>query len=295
MAPWIHDEGDVMSNQEKTERRASDADSDHEELERTQAAYRAARKKLGLSYAPQVAAAVVAGLLLFGAGAGGMYVLLGGNTDARASEQRATELQEKLEKAQKKNETLVKRLDKSKSDLVKLRGELSEERAKNAAAKDGSNDVSETARKESAADAGSLDGTWTSTFTQTHAGHGENCLFGRDNPVKLTVKNWDASTRIFDADLTVAYHGHRTNDILSQTKTVEGDVVKTFPALSGTIDSQGDVTWTLPVDGSTSHTLFIRLEVSGIDERDITMKMTVESYYDSMVVQVRDSYDLARS
>ena len=285
-----------MSNQEQTERRAPDAASDREELERTQAAYRAARKKLGLSYAPQVAAAVVAGLLLFGAGAGGMYVLLGGNTDARASEQQAEGLQEKLEKAEEKNETLVKRLDKSKSDLVRLRGELSEERAKAAAGEGDSNDAAaETAKNDSVAGAGSLDGTWTGTFTQTHAGHGENCLFGRDNPVKLTVKNWDASTRIFGADLTVAYHGHRTNDILSQTKTVEGDVVKTFPALSGTVDSQGDVTWTLPVDGSTGHTLFVRLEVSGIDERDITMKMTVESYYDDMVVQVRDSYDLARS
>lgn len=285
-----------MPNQKSAGKHTPEPASGREELERTKAAYRAARKRLGLSYSPWAAAAVVASVLAFAAGGGGMYALLGGGTDAQASEQRADELQEKLDKAEKKNETLVKRLDAVKSDLADAREDLSKERAKAVAAKSAATDSEKKSEKKgSPADAGSLVGTWSGTFTATHAGHGENCLFGRDNPVKLTVKSWDASTRIFDADLTVAYHGHRTNDIQSQTQTVEGDIVKTFPALSGTLDSQGYVKWTLPTDGSTGHTLYIQLEVSGIDERNITMKMTVESYYDDMVVQVRDSYDLTRS
>ena len=253
------------------------------ELERTRQAYKAARKRLGMSYAPRVAAAVVAGLLLFGGGAGGMYLLLNdGGASAKESAEKMSALQDELDKTKEE-------LEDAKAELAEVKEDTSSETNDNS--KKGDDGDSSASY-----DPTSLVGTWTGKFKETQSHMGENCLFGRNNPAKLVVKNWDPDTKIFDANLTVAYHGHDTSDIGAQVQTVPGDEVKEYKNISGTIEFNGMATWNFKInDEDEQQTVDITLEVEGLDDGNISAEMIVRSYFNALVPQVTDTYELTRS
>lgn len=281
-----------MKSKDQSAQAQPDGSDDLAELERARQAYRAARKRLGMSYAPRVAAAVVAGLLLFGAGGGGMYLLLNGEgAGAQEDAEKIASLQDELDKTKDKLEDATSELKdlKSKDNAKDKDGDESASDSKAAAA-------SESSSKSAAYDPASLVGTWTGTFEDTQSLMGEDCLFGRSNPAKLVVKTWNPDTRIFDADLTVAYHGHYTKDIGAQTQTVAGDAVQEYKNISGTIESNGMATWNFTIDGQDAqHAVDVTLEVEGIDEGSISAKMIVRSYFGALVEQVKDTYELTRS
>ena len=183
------------------------------EVKRTKSAYKSARKAAGKSAAPRAIALVVALLLAAAGGAYGMwsYSLANG---IPFSDQQAPQSAEEGQT-----------------------GSSADQAADESSAASASSSASSSAALLENGDADAYVGTWQGDMTQTKnesVGNDYRCYGASANPLQLSITQVDASGRI-KADAKVLLHNHRTDDLSSDSDSVEGDQVVELKNLTGTL------------------------------------------------------------
>lgn len=185
------------------------------DLRKARAAYVAARRAAGKSYAPRVVACVVAAAVVAGAVGGSVWYVM--SQQIKGANARADELQAQVDD---------------------LRGQLNMPSVAQQAptTTTGADAVADEASTELALDdASSLVGTWIGTLSETSGL--AHCYGASDTPLEVTVKNVNPTTGQITLDVSVLFHGH--SYVSSDAAATDGDRVVTFEDLTSMYSESG--------------------------------------------------------
>ena len=260
-------------------------EQDRESLKTAKAEYKLARKRLGKSYAPAIAAGViVVAALCAGAGwAGYSYGL--------AHPQNTEQIQKLKKQLESSKDELTKtqdELDQTKSDLKDAKAELK------TASKNGEDASSDAEDSSTTGDATSstsgstakinidkptsfANTTWRGTLKETDGSWGHTCYGGSKNDLVIVFKSISDSGQVV-ADISATLHAHDTYNAEKTIDHSDGDDYRTYTDVTGTFVKNKGFEFSLPVEEEDCD-----LTVTGVPK-----KKNGKYYLDTEVVS-RDS------
>lgn len=260
-------------------------EQDRESLKTAKAEYKLARKRLGKSYAPAIAAGViVVAALCAGAGwAGYSY----GLAHPQNTEQ-IQKLKKQLESSKDELTTTQDELDQTKSDLKDAKAEL---KTANKNSEDASSDAedSSTTGNATSSTSGSTakinidkptsfaNTTWRGTLKETSGSWGHTCYGGSKNDLVIVFKSISDSGQVV-ADISATLHAHDTYNAEKTIDHSDGDDYRTYTDVTGTFVKNKGFEFSLPVEEEDCD-----LTVTGVPK-----KKNGKYYLDTEVVS-RDS------
>lgn len=243
------------------------------EVKRTKSAYKNARKAAGKSAMPRIVVLVVALLLAAAAGAYGMWSYSVSNGIPFTDQQAAQAGDNAAE------------------------GSGADAASDSAAAESSSTEgesASESASSSSLAndDADAYVGTWRGDMTQTKnesIGNDYRCYGASANPLEMTITQVDASGRI-KANVKVLLHNHRTDNLSSDSDSVDGDQVVELKNLTGTLKNgtfkftpdisdymaDGNLTISASVDSDDGSKLDVLVSLDGVEDDEYVLSKDAE-------------------
>lgn len=239
------------------------------EVKRTKSAYKSARRAAGKSATPRIVAIVIALLLAAAAGAYGMWSYSVANgipfTDQQA--------------AQAGGGDSGSSSDTSATESSSSDASASSESTSSASLLDG--------------DADAYVGTWRGEMTQTKnesIGNDYRCYGASANPLEMTITQVDASGRI-KADVKVLLHNHATDDLSSDSDSVDGDQVVELKNLTGTLKN-GSFKFTPDIsDYMKDGNMTISASVDSDDESKLDVLVRLDGVEDDEYVLAKDAGD----
>lgn len=239
------------------------------EVKRTKSAYKSARKAAGKSAAPRVVALIAALLLAAAGGAYGMWSYSVANGIPFADQQAS----------QAAGGDQTESSDGRVSDGSSADGSSSSESSSAASLENG--------------DADAYVGAWQGDMTQTKnesVGNDYRCYGASANPFQLTVTQVDASGSI-KADAKVLLHNHRTDDLSSDSDSVEGDQVVELKNLTGTLKN-GTFKFTPDIsDYMKDGNLSISVSIDSDDSSKLDALVSLDGVEDDKYVLTKDAED----
>lgn len=228
---------------------------DRESLKTAKAEYRLARKRLGKSYAPAIAAGIIAvAALCAGTGwAGYSY----GLAHPQNTEQ-IQKLKKQLESSKDELTTTQDELDQTKSDLKDAKAEL---KTANKNSEDASSDAedSSTTGNATSSTSGSTakinidkptsfaNTTWRGTLKETSGTWGHTCYGASKNDFVIVFKSINDSGEVV-ADISATLHAHDTYNAEKTVAQSDGDDYRTYTDVTGTFVRNKGFEFSLPVE-----------------------------------------------
>ena len=260
-------------------------EQDRESLKTAKAEYKLARKRLGKSYAPAIAAGViVVAALCAGTGwAGYSYGL--------AHPQNTEQIQKLKKQLESSKDELTKtqdELDQTKSDLKDAKAEL-KTASKNG--EDASSDAEDSSTTDNATSSTSgstakinidkptsfANTTWRGTLKETSGSWGHTCYGASKNDLVIFFKSISDSGQVV-ADISATLHAHDTYNAEKTIDHSDGDDYRTYTDVTGTFVKNKGFEFSLPVEEEDCD-----LTVTGVPK-----KKNGKYYLDTEVVS-RDS------
>lgn len=260
-------------------------EQDRESLKTAKAEYKLARKRLGKSYAPAIAAGViVVAALCAGTGwAGYSYGL--------AHPQNTEQIQKLKKQLESSKDELTKtqdELDQTKSDLKDAKAEL-KTAGKNG--EDASSDAADSSTTGNATSSTSgstakinidkpasfANTTWRGALKETSGSWGHTCYGGSKNDLVIVFKSISDSGQVV-ADISATLHAHDTYNAEKTIDHSDGDDYRTYTDVTGTFVKNKGFEFSLPVEEEDCD-----LTVTGVPK-----KKNGKYYLDTEVVS-RDS------
>lgn len=230
-------------------------EQDRESLKTAKAEYKLARKRLGKSYAPAIAAGViVVAALCAGTGwAGYSYGL--------AHPQNTEQIQKLKKQLESSKDELTKtqdELDQTKSDLKDAKAEL---KTANKNGEDASSDAedSSTTGNATSSTSGSTakinidkptsfaNTTWRGTLKETSGSWGHTCYGASKNDLVIVFKSISDSVEVV-ADISATLHAHDTYNAEKTVAQSDGDDYRTYTDVTGTFVKNKGFEFSLPVE-----------------------------------------------
>lgn len=226
---------------------------DRESLKTAKAEYRLARKRLGKSYAPAIAAGVIAvAALCAGTGwAGYSYGL---------AHPQNTEQIQKLKKQLKSSGDSLKEtqdeLDQTKADLKDAKAEL---KAVNKDGEDGGENAAGASKAGDSSTTGDAskvnidkpttfaNTTWRGALKETSGSWGKTCYGGSKNDLVIVFKSISDSGQAI-ADISATLHAHDTYNAEKTIDHSDGDDYRTYTDVTGTFVRNKGFEFSLPVE-----------------------------------------------
>lgn len=226
---------------------------DRESLKTAKAEYRLARKRLGKSYAPAIAAGIIAvAALCAGTGwAGYSYGL---------AHPQNTEQIQKLKKQLKSSGDSLKEtqdeLDQTKADLKDAKAEL---KAVNKDGEDGGENAAGASKAGDSSTTGDaskvnidkpttfVNTTWRGALKETSGSWGKTCYGGSKNDLVIVFKSISDSGQAI-ADISATLHAHDTYNAEKTIDYSDGDDYRTYTDVTGTFVRNKGFEFSLPVE-----------------------------------------------
>ena len=270
---------------------------DRESLKTAKAEYRLARKRLGKSYAPAIAAGIIAvAALCAGTGwAGYSYGL---------AHPQNTEQIQKLKKQLKSSGDSLKEtqdeLDQTKADLKDAKAEL---KAVNKDGEDGGENAAGASKAGDSSTTGDaskvnidkpttfVNTTWRGALKETSGSWGKTCYGGSKNDLVIVFKSISDSGQAI-ADISATLHAHDTYNAEKTIDHSDGDDYRTYTDVTGTFVRNKGFEFSLPVEEEGCD-----LTVTGVPKKKngkYYLNTTVESGDGAVTMGTRitDSFEL---
>lgn len=230
-------------------------EQDRESLKTAKAEYKLARKRLGKSYAPAIAAGViVVAALCAGTGWVGYSY---GLAHPQNTEQ-IQKLKKQLESSKDKLTTTQDELDQAKSDLKDAKAEL-KTASKNG--EDASSDAEDSSTTDNATSSTSgstakinidkptsfANTTWRGTLKETSGSWGHTCYGASKNDLVIVFKSINDSGEAV-ADISATLHAHDTYNAEKTVAQSDGDDYRTYTDVTGTFVKNKGFEFSLPVE-----------------------------------------------
>ena len=263
-------------------------EQDRESLKTAKAEYKLARKRLGKSYAPAIAAGViVVAALCAGTGwAGYSYGL--------AHPQNTEQIQKLKKQLESSKDELAKTqddLDQTKADLKDAKAELKTASKDGEGASSDAEDSSTTGNATSSTTTTSgstakinidkptsfANTTWRGALKETSGSWGKTCYGGSKNDLVIVFKSISDSGQVI-ADISATLHAHDTYNAEKTIDHSDGDDYRTYTDVTGTFAKNKGFEFSLPVEEEDCD-----LTVTGVPK-----KKNGKYYLDAEVVS-RDS------
>lgn len=230
-------------------------EQDRESLKTAKAEYKLARKRLGKSYAPAIAAGViVVAALCAGTGwAGYSYGL--------AHPQNTEQIQKLKKQLESSKDELTKtqdELDQTKSDLKDAKAEL-KTASKNGEDTSSDAEDSSTTGNATSSTSGSTakinidkptsfaNTTWRGTLKETSGSWGHTCYGASKNDLVIVFKSINDSGEVV-ADISATLHAHDTYNAEKTVAQSDGDDYRTYTDVTGTFVKNKGFEFSLPVE-----------------------------------------------
>lgn len=230
-------------------------EQDRESLKTAKAEYKLARKRLGKSYAPAIAAGViVVAALCAGTGwAGYSYGL--------AHPQNTEQIQKLKKQLESSKDELTKtqdELDQTKSDLKDAKAEL-KTASKNSEDTSSDAEDSSTTGNATSSTSGSTakinidkptsfaNTTWRGTLKETSGSWGHTCYGASKNDLVIVFKSISDSGEVV-ADISATLHAHDTYNAEKTVAQSDGDDYRTYTDVTGTFVKNKGFEFSLPVE-----------------------------------------------
>lgn len=230
-------------------------DQDRESLKTAKAEYKLARKRLGKSYAPAIAAGViVVAALCAGTGwAGYSYGL--------AHPQNTEQIQKLKKQLESSKDELTKtqdELDQTKSDLKDAKAELKTASKNSEDASSDAEDSSTTGNATSSTSGSTAkinidkptsfaNTTWRGTLKETTGSWGHTCYGASKNDLVIVFKSISDSGEVV-ADISATLHAHDTYNAEKTVAQSDGDDYRTYTDVTGTFVKNKGFEFSLPVE-----------------------------------------------
>lgn len=228
-------------------------EQDRESLKTAKAEYKLARKRLGKSYAPAIAAGViVVAALCAGTGwAGYSYGL--------AHPQNTEQIQKLKKQLESSKDELTKtqdELDQTKSDLKDAKAEL---KAVNKDGEDGGENAAGASKAGDSSTTGDAskvnidkpttfaNTTWRGALKETSGSWGKTCYGGSKNDLVIVFKSISDSGQAI-ADISATLHAHDTYNAEKTIDHSDGDDYRTYTDVTGTFVRNKGFEFSLPVE-----------------------------------------------
>lgn len=230
-------------------------EQDRESLKTAKAEYKLARKRLGKSYAPAIAAGViVVAALCAGTGwAGYSYGL--------AHPQNTEQIQKLKKQLESSKDELTKtqdELDQTKSDLKDAKAELKTASKNGEDASSDAEDSSTTGNATSSTSGSTAkinidkptsfaNTTWRGTLKETSGSWGHTCYGASKNDFVIVFKSINDSGEVV-ADISATLHAHDTYNAEKTVAQSDGDDYRTYTDVTGTFVRNKGFEFSLPVE-----------------------------------------------
>lgn len=230
-------------------------EQDRESLKTAKAEYKLARKRLGKSYAPAIAAGViVVAALCAGTGwAGYSYGL--------AHPQNTEQIQKLKKQLESSKDELTKtqdELDQTKSDLKDAKAELKTASKNGEDASSDAEDSSTTGNATSSTSGSTAkinidkptsfaNTTWRGTLKETTGSWGHTCYGASKNDLVIVFKSISDSGEVV-ADISATLHAHDTYNAEKTVAQSDGDDYRTYTDVTGTFVKNKGFEFSLPVE-----------------------------------------------
>lgn len=228
-------------------------EQDRESLKTAKAEYKLARKRLGKSYAPAIAAGViVVAALCAGTGwAGYSYGL--------ANPQNTEQIQKLKKQLESSKDELTKtqdELDQTKADLKDAKAEL---KAVNKDGEDGGENAAGASKAGDSSTTGDAskvnidkpttfaNTTWRGALKETSGSWGKTCYGGSKNDLVIVFKSISDSGQAI-ADISATLHAHDTYNAEKTIDHSDGDDYRTYTDVTGTFVRNKGFEFSLPVE-----------------------------------------------
>ena len=277
-------------------------EQDRESLKTAKAEYKLARKRLGKSYAPAIAAGViVVAALCAGTGwAGYSY----GLAHPQNTEQ-IQKLKEQLESSKDELKQTQDDLDQTKADLKDAKAELktASKNGEDASSDAEGSSTTGNATSSTTTTSGSTakldidkptsfaNTTWRGTLKETGNSWGHTCYGASKNDLVIVFKSISDSGEAV-ADISATLHAHDTYNAEKTVSQSDGDVYRTYTDVTGTFVRNKGFEFSLPVEEEDCD-----LTVAGVPKKKngkYYLNTTVESGDGAvnMGTRITDSFEL---
>lgn len=277
-------------------------EQDRESLKTAKAEYKLARKRLGKSYAPAIAAGViVVAALCAGTGwAGYSYGL--------AHPQNTEQIQKLKKQLESSKDELIKtqdELDQTKSDLKDAKAELktASKNGEDASSDAEGSSATGNATSSTTTTSGSTaklnidkptsfaNTTWRGALKETGNSWGHTCYGASKNDLVIVFKSISDSGEVV-ADISATLHAHDTYNAEKTVAQSDGDVYRTYTDVTGTFVRNKGFEFSLPVEEEDCD-----LTVAGVPKKKngkYYLNTTVESGDGAvnMGTRITDSFEL---
>lgn len=230
-------------------------EQDRESLKTAKAEYKLARKRLGKSYAPAVAAGViVVAALCAGTGWAGYSYGLAHPQDT----EQIQKLKKQLESSKDELTKTQDELDQTKSDLKDAKAEL-KTASKNSEDTSSDAEDSSTTGNATSSTSGSTakinidkptsfaNTTWRGTLKETSGSWGHTCYGASKNDLVIVFKSISDSGQAI-ADISATLHAHDTYNAEKTIDHSDGDDYRTYTDVTGTFVRNKGFEFSLPVE-----------------------------------------------
>lgn len=242
------------------------------------AAYKQARKDAGKSRKPLIIGIAIAVVVLVGAGAAGMWALMGAFGDgSEPGEAVAPEQVENTEAAAEDAEAPVA----EDADA----GAASAEEGPSSKAESASAAAVSSASGAAVADGGieKWTGTWSGNLTSTDSFYPYyRCYGAEDVPMVLNIAAITEAGKV-TADATFLFHGHSFDELQGDVESVTGDEVIELTNLVGTFDERG-----FSMHGEAPDKSAVTLKVTPLESSETVLSVSVSGEY------ATDTYELRK-
>lgn len=277
-------------------------EQDRESLKTAKAEYKLARKRLGKSYAPAIAAGViVVAALCAGTGwAGYSY----GLAHPQNTEQ-IQKLKEQLESSKDELKKTQDDLDQTKADLKDAKAELktASKNGEDASSDAEGSSATGNATSSTTTTSGSTaklnidkptsfaNTTWRGALKETGNSWGHTCYGASKNDLVIVFKSISDSGEVV-ADISATLHAHDTYNAEKTVAQSDGDVYRTYTDVTGTFVRNKGFEFSLPVEEEDCD-----LTVAGVPKKKngkYYLNTTVESGDGAvnMGTRITDSFEL---